>query len=107
MNSWTLRLVSALLYALCLSGPVTGAEKSTVKLGVVGPFTGPFAVMGEQWRGRCLWRRLAASRPHVAMGYAAVRSGCKFAPAALKASADQRDSPLRSPGGTGRLQSAY
>ena len=39
-----------LLCALCLAAPADGAENSIVKLGVVGPFTGPFAVMGEQWR---------------------------------------------------------
>jgi branched-chain amino acid transport system substrate-binding protein len=49
MNAWTSRLAVALLYATCLV-PALGAEQSTIKLGVVGPFTGPFAVMGEQWR---------------------------------------------------------
>jgi len=50
MNLWTSRLATVLLCALPLSGVTTAAEKSTVKVGVVGPLTGPFAVMGEQWR---------------------------------------------------------
>jgi branched-chain amino acid transport system substrate-binding protein len=51
MNSWTPRLAAVLLCVLPVAGPAAAAaEKSTVKLGVVGPFTGPFAVMGEQWR---------------------------------------------------------
>jgi branched-chain amino acid transport system substrate-binding protein len=50
MNHWMPRLAAVLLCAMCLSAPGTGAEYPTVKLGVVGPFTGPFAVMGEQWR---------------------------------------------------------
>jgi len=50
MNSWTPRLAAGLLCALPLAAPAAAAEKSNVKLGVVGPLTGPFAVMGEQWR---------------------------------------------------------
>jgi len=50
MNLWTSRLATVLLCALPLSGVTIAAEKSTVKVGVVGPLTGPFAVMGEQWR---------------------------------------------------------
>src|SRR5882757_10526436 len=50
MSSWTPRLAAVLLCVLALAGEAAAAEKSTVKLGVVGPFTGPFAVMGEQWR---------------------------------------------------------
>jgi branched-chain amino acid transport system substrate-binding protein len=50
MNLWTSRLATVLLCTLPLSGVTTAAEKSTVKVGVVGPLTGPFAVMGEQWR---------------------------------------------------------
>ena len=50
MNLWTSRLATVLLCALPLSGVTTAAENSTVKVGVVGPLTGPFAVMGEQWR---------------------------------------------------------
>lgn len=50
MKSWTSHVAAALLCALPLSGPASAAEEPIVKLGVVGPLTGPFAVMGEQWR---------------------------------------------------------
>ena len=50
MSSWTSRLAAVLLCALPVSGAAIAADNTPVKLGVVGPFTGPFAVMGEQWR---------------------------------------------------------
>jgi branched-chain amino acid transport system substrate-binding protein len=50
MCAWKPRLAAVLLWALSVAGTATAAEQQIVKLGVVGPFTGPFAVMGEQWR---------------------------------------------------------
>jgi branched-chain amino acid transport system substrate-binding protein len=50
MCAWKPRLAAVLLCVLTVGGGATAAEKPIVKLGVVGPFTGPFAVMGEQWR---------------------------------------------------------
>jgi branched-chain amino acid transport system substrate-binding protein len=50
MSAWKPRLAAVLLCLLTVGGSATAAEKPIVKLGVVGPFTGPFAVMGEQWR---------------------------------------------------------
>jgi branched-chain amino acid transport system substrate-binding protein len=50
MCAWKPRLAAVLLCFLTVGGGATAAEKPIVKLGVVGPFTGPFAVMGEQWR---------------------------------------------------------
>ena len=45
------RLAAAAGLLLAASAmPVSADEKPAIKLGVVGPFTGPFAVMGEQWR---------------------------------------------------------
>ena len=42
------RFVTAAGLTTILAGPAMAA--STIKLGVVGPMTGPFAVMGEHWR---------------------------------------------------------
>jgi branched-chain amino acid transport system substrate-binding protein len=50
MCAWTPRLAAVLFCVLTVAGTATAAEKPIVRLGVVGPFTGPFAVMGEQWR---------------------------------------------------------
>jgi branched-chain amino acid transport system substrate-binding protein len=50
MCVWTPRLAAVLFCVLTVAGTATAAEKPIVRLGVVGPFTGPFAVMGEQWR---------------------------------------------------------
>src|SRR6516164_8337054 len=50
MRGWAPRLAAVIFCVLSVAGAATAADKSTIKLGVVGPLTGPFAVMGEQWR---------------------------------------------------------